>query len=429
MRAGKLLVAAVLTVSALTVPGASTTITKQAHTGRIDRPQYEFAPPDTVLRPGAPADVGLDPAPLRPAEQFLTDWSAPDPATGHPRFSGAVGLLAHDGVIVDEATTGGAVRFADAAGTELPPEQQVPMHPDTIFDLASITKLFTSLAVMQLADDGRVALDHPVAEYLPEFASNGKQTVTVRQLLTHTSGLAAEPRPSLWEGYQDIPSRRTAVLDSPLTNQPGTTYLYSDINLMTLGFLVERIAGQPLDVVVRDRITQPLGMADTAFNPPAGKLDRIAATEFEANPPRGMVRGQVHDENAWALGGVSGHAGIFSTASDVAVLAQTILNGGAYRGARILRPETVRAMLTDYNEAFPGHAHGLGFELDQRFYMGALSSPTTAGHTGFTGTSLVIDPVSRSFAILLTNRVHPTRDWGSINPAREKWASALAEAR
>ncbi|UQS27675.1 beta-lactamase family protein [Amycolatopsis thermalba] len=428
MRTGKLLVAAVLTVSALTVPGASTTITEQAYTGRIDRPQYEFAPPDTVLRPGLPGDVGLDSGPLRAAEQFLADWTKPDPATGHPHFSGAAGILGHNGVVVAETAAGGALRYADAAGTELPPEQQVPMRADTIFDMASITKLFTSLAVMQLVEDGKVALDRPVAEYLPEFAANGKESVTVRQLLTHTSGLAADPRPSLWQGYPDIPSRRKAVLDSPLKNQPGSTYLYSDINLMTLGFLVERISGQPLDAVVRDRITQPLGMTDTTFNPPAEKLDRIAATEFQADPPRGVVRGQVHDENAWALGGVSGHAGIFSTAPDMAVLAQAILNGGAYRGARILRPETVRDMLTDYNQAFPGHAHGLGFELDQRFYMGALSSPTTAGHTGFTGTSLVIDPVSRSFAILLTNRVHPTRNWGSINPAREKWASALAEA-
>ncbi|MDQ0378709.1 CubicO group peptidase (beta-lactamase class C family) [Amycolatopsis thermophila] len=423
---GKLLVA-VLTAAALTVPGASATTTSQT-SGRFDRPQYEFAPADTVLRPGTPADVGLDPAPLRAADQFLTDWAKPDPATGHPHFSGAVGVLAHDGVLVDELATGGALRYADAAGTELPPGQQVPMRADTLFDMASITKLFTSLAVMQLVEEGRIGLDRPVAAYLPEFAANGKQAVTVQQLLTHTSGLDADPSPSLWQGYPDIPSRRKAVLDSPLKNPPGSAYLYSDINLMTLGFLVEEITGDPLDVVVRDRITQPLGMADTGFNPSADKIARVAATEYEADPPRGMVRGQVHDENAWSLGGVSGHAGIFSTAPDMAVLAQALLNGGTYRGARILRPETVRTMLTDYNRAFPGHAHGLGFELDQRFYMGGLSAPTTAGHTGFTGTSLVIDPVSRSFAILLTNRVHPTRDWGSINPAREKWASALADA-
>jgi hypothetical protein len=141
-----------------------------------------------------------------------------------------------------------------------------------------------------------------------------------------------------------------------------------------------------------------------------------------------MVRGSVHDENAWALGGVAGHAGVFSTARDLAVLAQTILNGGTYRGHRILRQDTVDAMLTNDNQAFPGHDHGLGFELNQRFYMGGLSSRRTAGHTGFTGTDLVIDPLSRSFAILLTNRVHPSRSWGSINLARETVATGLAKA-
>lgn len=376
MRIGKLLLAAALTAAALTVPGASATTT---FTGRFERPQYEFAPPETVLRPGAPADVGLDPAPLRSADQFLTNWAKPDPTTGHPRFSGAVGVLGHDGVLVDEFTTGGALRYADAAGTELPAAQQIPMRADTIFDMASITKLFTSIAVMQLVEQDKVTLDQPVAAYLPEFAANGKQAVTVRQLLTHTSGLAADPQPSLWEGYPDIPSRRQAVLDSSLKNPPGSTYLYSDINLMTLGFLVERITGQPLDVVVRERITQPLGMADTGFNPPAEKLGRIAATEFEADPPRGMVRGQVHDENAWSLGGVSGHAGLFSTAPDMAVLAQTVLNGGVYRGARILRAETVRDMLTDYNQAFPGDAHGSRFRTGPAVLHGRVVGADNRG--------------------------------------------------
>ena len=196
--------------------------------------------------------------------------------------------------------------------------------------------------------------------------------------LSSTSGFDADPVPSLWQGYPDIPSRRKAVLDSKLKNPPGTQYLYSDINLLTLGFIVEKLTGSPLDAVVHDRIAAPLGMADTGYNPPAAKLDRIAATEFEANPPRGMVRGEVHDENAWSLGGVAGHAGVFSTAGDMAVLAQAILNGGSYRGQRILRPETVRSMLTNYNQAFPGNEHGLGFELDQMWYMGALASPVAA---------------------------------------------------
>ncbi|HET6503584.1 MAG TPA: serine hydrolase domain-containing protein [Amycolatopsis sp.] len=427
MRIGSLLAA--IAVVALNSTGASAIADHhQSWVGRFDRPQQGFAPASTVLRDGRPADVGLDAEPIRAAERFLASWTRDDPATGHPHFSGAVGLLAHDGVVVERYAVGGAVRYADAAGTELPADQQVPMRTDTIFDLASITKLFTSIAVMQLVERGSIDLDAPVARYLPEFAANGKQAVTVRQLLTHTSGLDADPVPSLWQGYPDVPSRRKAVLDSPLEDAPGTTYRYSDINLMTLGFLVEQVTGSTLDTVVRDRITGPLGMVDTGFTPPAAKLERIAATEDESIPPRGMLRGRVHDENAWALGGVSGHAGIFSTAGDLAILAQTILDGGAYRGTRILRHDTVRAMLTDYNTAFPGDSHGLGFELDQMFYMGGLSSPETAGHTGFTGTTVVIDPVSRSIAILLTNRVHPTRGWGSINLAREKWATALARA-
>jgi CubicO group peptidase (beta-lactamase class C family) len=400
----------------------------QSPAGRFDRPRRGFAPANTVLRRGSPAEVGLDAAPIRAAEQFLAGWAADDPATGHPHFAGAVGLLVHDGVVVDEYATGKALRYADAAGTELPADQQVPMRPDTIFDLASVTKLFTSIATLQLVEQGKVRLDAPVATYLAEFTVDGKQDVTVRQLLTHTSGLDADPVPPLWQDYPDIPARRKAVLESPLVNPPDSTYCYSDINLMTLGFLVEQLSGATLDAVVRDRITGPLGMTDTGFHPPTAKLGRTAATEYEAQPPRGLVRGQVHDENAWALGGVSGHAGIFSTAADLAVLAQTMLNGGTYRGVQILCESTVREMLTDYNRAFPGDEHGLGFELDQMFYMGALSSPVTAGHTGFTGTSLVIDPKSRSVAVLLTNRVHPTRDWGSVNLARETWATALARS-
>lgn len=427
MRVGKLVVA--FLVAALTLPGARAIAeVHQPWAGRFDRPQHGFAPANTVLREGNPADVGLDATPIRAAEQSLASWAQSDPATGHPHFAGAVGLLAHDGVIVDQYATGQALRYSDAAGPELPADQQVPMRADTIFDMASITKLFTSIAVMQLVEAGLIDLSAPVARYLPEFATKGKQDVTVEQLLTHTSGLDADPTPSLWQGYSDIPSRRKAVLDSPLVHRPGTTYLYSDINLMTLGFLVEQLTGSTLDEVVHDRIARPLGMSDTGYSPPASKLDRIAATEYETNPPRGLVRGQVHDENAWALGGVSGHAGIFSTAGDMAVLAQTILNGGSYRGARILGPDAVEQMLTNYNQAFPGDDHGLGFELDQMFYMGALSSPVTAGHTGFTGTTLVIDPESRSIAILLTNRVHPTRNWGSVNLARETWATSLARA-
>ena len=169
-------------------------------------------------------------------------------------------------------------------------------------------------------------------------------------------------------------------------------------------------------------------MKDTGYNPDPALKPRIAATEFQSAPARGMVWGEVHDENAWSLGGVAGHAGVFSTAQDMAVLAQAMLNGGTYGGDRILSPSSVEAMTTNYNVAFPDDAHGLGFELDQRWYMSGLSGPRTAGHTGYTGTSVVIDFASRSFVIVLSNRVHPSRSWGSNNPARRVAAQGLALA-
>jgi hypothetical protein len=167
-------------------------------------------------------------------------------------------------------------------------------------------------------------------------------------------------------------------------------------------------------------------MRDTGYNPT--DRTRTAATEYQRVPARGMVWGEVHDENAWSLGGVAGHAGVFSTVDDLAVLSQALLDGGSYRGQRILSRKGVDALTTNVNQAFPGDSHGLGFELDQRWYMDSLSGPRTAGHTGYTGTSIVIDFASHSFAILLTNRVHPSRSWGSNNVARREWAGGLGQA-
>lgn len=397
----------------------------RAH-GRFDQPRAGYV--HEVLRDGSPRSAGLDAGPIDAALTKIDEWTTKnyDPKLTVPLYSGAVSLLAHDGVVVNRHAVGYAVQYADGAGTKLPEDQRVPMRTDTIFDMASVSKLFTSIVVMQLVEAGEVDTDEPVATYLPEFGVNGKESITVGQLLTHTSGLVAWL--PLWSAYPDIPSRIKAVMDVAPRTTPGTNYEYSDLNLITLGELVERVTGKKLDKVVADRITKPLGMVDTGYNPPASKLDRIAATEFQTAAGRGMIRGSVHDENAWSLGGVAGHAGVFSTAGDMAVLAQTILNGGTYRGKRILRPQTVTAMLANHNEAFPGRDHGFGFELNQMWYMGGLSGPRTAGHTGFTGTDVVIDPASRSFAILLTNRVHPSRSWGSINIARETLCSGLARA-
>ena len=300
------------------------------------------------------------------------------------------------------------------------------MRRDTIFDLASVTKTFTTIAVMQQVEAGRVDLDEPVATYLPDFAQNGKDDVTIRHLLTHTGGLPAWL--PLYSDYETVEERLAAVLAVEPDAEPGAAYVYSDLSLITLGLVVEEVTGRPLDRVIAHGITRPLGMTDTMFNPPARLVDRIAATEAQPWAERPMIRGEVHDENAWSLGGVAGHAGLFSTAHDLAVLARTLLNGGRYGHERILETDTVRAMLVNENAEFPGDSHGLGFELDQRWYMDALSTPVTFGHTGYTGTSVVIDPMSDSFVILLTNRVHPSRDWGSNNPARRAVARDLGRA-
>jgi CubicO group peptidase (beta-lactamase class C family) len=388
----------------------------------FSKPFRGFAPPNTVLGDASPASVGLDPAPIATAvDQIRAHESAP--VGGHPMYAGAVGIMGHEGKIVERDASGWALRYANAT-TELPRDQWVPMHDDTLFDLASVSKLFTSLAVVQLMEEGKVDLESPVAAYLPEFAANGKGAVTVRQLLTHTSGFVAWL--PLWSKYPDKASRIKAVMDQPLTNPAGSTYLYSDLNLITLGVMVERLRGGSLDQVVADRITGPLGMTDTGYNP--SDRARTAATEFQTAPARGMVWGEVHDENAWSLGGVAGHAGVFSTVDDMAILSQALLNGGTYRGHRVLTRDSVTSLVTNFNGDFPGDDHGLGFELNQRWYMDSLSGPRTAGHTGYTGTSIVIDFSSRSFAILLTNRVHPSRSWGSNNLARREWAGGLGQA-
>lgn len=381
------------------------------------------------LHYGSAADAGLVPSHVDHLRDTIAQYLQPSPT--HPQYAGAVVIAGRNGVIASHESVGYALRYqsydATTGPVELPVDEQVPMRHDTVFDLASISKLFTSLVAVQLVERGDVDLDEPVATYVPEFAQNGKDAITVRNLLTHTSGLPASPSPSLCT-YSSNEERWAAVYATTPTSAPDTTYVYSDINLLVLQRVVEAVAGDPLDDIVRKRLTEPLGMDHTMYNPPAVLWPRVAATEYQPWTGRGMVRGTVHDENAYCLGGVAGHAGVFSTAHDLAVLAQTILDGGRYGRTRILSEDSVRQLLTNFNTAYPEDDHGLGFELNQRWYMDGLTSPVTAGHTGYTGTSLVIDPLSHSFAILLTNRVHPTRDWGSNNPSRRAVARDLALA-
>jgi CubicO group peptidase (beta-lactamase class C family) len=350
---------------------------------------------------------------------------APSAGRPHPWCAGAVAYAGCGREELVHQAVGWAVRYAaydDATdrGVELPPQRWVPASPDTVFDLASLTKLFIAVVAVQQLERGALALDGRVAEQLPLFAPGGKHVITVRQLLTHTSGLRAELP---FHEHASPQARLRLLRDEEPVTAPGSAYHYSDLNFIALQLLLERVTGKPLDVLVRAGVTGPLGMRDTRYRPPGTWRERIAATEDQRRPrarlDRGMLRGTVHDENAHAFGGVAGHAGLFSTAADLAVLCRALLEGGG----PILRPASVRLMLQD--AGVPGHPHGLGFELNQPWFMGELAGPRAAGHTGFTGTSLVIDFDRGRFLVLLANAVHPTRTWPNGSGPRAWAATAL----
>jgi CubicO group peptidase (beta-lactamase class C family) len=385
-----------------------------------------------TLRHGSPERAGLLPEHLR---QLVTDAEAfLGPSPKHPWYAGAVLLAGRGGTVALHRPLGMAVRYAaydekTDTGVEFPPGQQIPMTEDTVFDLASVSKLFTSLLAVQQMERGTLELEATVASYVPEFGAAGKQDITIRQLLTHTSGFRA------WIPLYNAPTHEEQLRliwnEAPL-NPPGTKYLYSDLNLISLQLVLERVTGRALDVLLHEEITAPLGLSRTRYNPPTSWRPGIAATEDARRPwsglDRGLVWGEVHDENAYSLGGVAGHAGVFSCAWDLAVLGRTLLNRGVYGRTRILAPESVDLMFTDFNSAFPGDEHGLGFELYQHWYMGALATPRTAGHTGFTGTSLVLDPTTDSFLVVLGNSVHPVRSWRSGSAPRVAAGNNLARA-
>jgi CubicO group peptidase (beta-lactamase class C family) len=274
---------------------------------------------------------------------------------------------------------------------------------ETIYDLASLTKVVgTTTAAMILYDEGRLDLDAPVITYLPAFGGGAKDRVTVRQLLTHHSGLPAGKQ--LWRHALTREQAREIVLASELVCSPGNCYIYSDLGADVLGWVVESIAGTTLDQFLALRVFEPLGMVDTRFNPSHELQTRIAPTEV--SPPRGYpLRGEVHDENAFALGGVAGHAGLFSTAADLAVFAEMMLNGGVYGDVRIVSDSAV-ARFTSRTSG----TRALGWDTaDGDGGSGEYLSSRAYGHTGFTGTSMWIDPDRDMFVILLTNRVHAAR--------------------
>ena len=298
-----------------------------------------------------------------------------------------------------------------------------PMRADAIFDIASLTKIFTATAVMQLVESGRLVLDRPVSTYWPEFGATGKEAVTVEQLLTHTAGL----RPDLdtdepWSGT--AAAMRRVAEEKPVW-PPGSEFLYSDIGFIALGELVRRASGEPLDVYVRRHIFRPLGMTDTGFLPPVSKRSRIVPTDRQD----GVLRwGVVQDPTAYRMGGVAGDAGIFSTAGDLAKFAEMLLGRGSRKGVRILRPETVARMTMPIT--LPGGARrSLGWDIGSPYSVGMDVSfgEGSYGHTGYTGTSLWIDPRGGRFLVILTSRLHPD-DRGDATPLRKKIAELIAPA-
>src|SRR5579871_1590901 len=351
---------------------------------------HKAAPPRAVVQLGA-VDAIIN--------QAIADGNIP----------GAVLGVGHDGKVI----------YRKAYGSRaLEPKREL-MTVDTIFDLASLTKVIaTTTAVMQLVEQGKVRLNDPVAKYLPEFAQNGKDDVTVRELLTHYSGLTEDlDKTTPWE------SRDTAyrmAFEQKLVDSAGARFRYSDINFIVLGALIERVSGMPLEEYCTQNIFTPLDMLHTRFLPPPSWLPRIAPTEYDEH--KKMLRGVVHDPTARRMGGVAGHAGIFSKADDLAKFALALLTGSS-----VLTPSSITKMTTPQQPPTAEELRGFGWDIDSPFSSnrGEFLPVGSFGHTGFTGTSLWIDPTTQTYIIILTNAVHP-RGQGSAIALRSKIATAVA---
>jgi CubicO group peptidase (beta-lactamase class C family) len=342
---------------------------------------------------------------------------------------GAVLVVGHAGEIVYERAFGTRSIGTGVAGTA------EEMTLDTVFDLASLTKVIaTTTSVMQLVEHGRLRLGDRVATYLPGFDNYGKGPITLVHLLTHTSGLAPDlPLEDVFEGSKTALAR--TFVQVPVAGV-GERFIYSDLNFMLLAHIVERVSGQSFDRFVQDHLFDPLGMVETWFNPPAALRDRIAPTERCAalawpcgDPEAPMLRGRVHDPTARRMGGVAGHAGLFSTAKDLASFCAMLLAGGAYEGGQLLAPLTVARMTTVSTPSHLADKRGLGWDIDSRFSSnrGDLFSVGSYGHTGFTGTSLWLDPVSETFVVFLSSRLHPEGE-GDVRALRGEVATLVASA-
>jgi uncharacterized protein YbbC (DUF1343 family)/CubicO group peptidase (beta-lactamase class C family) len=346
------------------------------------------------------------------------------------RLPGAVVLVGRKGRIV----------WDKAYGARAVEPSREAMTPDTIFDLASLTKIVaTATSIMILVERGKLRLSDPVSLYLPELKGEGRDLITIEQLLTHVSGYAPDfDLRERWTGYDEAIKR---LIKEPLRNAPGNRFTYSDIGFITLGEVVARVGGMPLDQFAQKNIFRPLRMTNTGFRPNASLKTRIAPTEkrrgqlsylgdtaANAGPEAEVwLRGEVHDPTSYRMNGVAGHAGLFSTANDLAIYCQMILNGGSYGGVRVLAPLTVAEMTRPRVVSSSGATRGLGWDMNTTFSTnrGDLFPLGSFGHTGFTGTSIWIDPASEMFVVFLSNRVHPDGK-GDVGPLRGRVSSIVA---
>jgi CubicO group peptidase (beta-lactamase class C family) len=305
--------------------------------------------------------------------------------------------------------------------------------PATMYDIASLTKVVVTTTLVAKLAEGDFAvpldLDAKIERYLPEWASGPnaewRHRVTVRHLLTHTSGLP--PFKEYWSTSKSKQDTLTKIFAEPLEYEPGTKEVYSDLGIILMAEIIERLTGRTLDDLAKSFIFSPLGMKDTMYRPPKKLWPQIAPTEFDKNLRHRLVQGEVHDENAFAIGGVSGHAGVFSTAPDLAAFCQMPLNGGVYAHQRILRRATITQFTTP--QQLSGGTRTLGWAVPtESGSSGHYFSAHSFGHTGFTGTSIWIDPDRQLFVVLLTNRVHPTRENTKIQQVRPALHDAVMQA-
>jgi uncharacterized protein YbbC (DUF1343 family) len=344
-------------------------------------------------------------------DRFKIVDSIVEKAVAEGNIPGAVLLVGHNGKVIHRRAFG---------SRSLEPVRE-SMTVDTVFDLASLTKcIATATSVMKLVEEGRIRLGDSVSTYLPDFAQNGKKDITIRDLMTHYSGLAPDlDLKAQWSGREA--AYEMAMREKPI-NPPGSQFVYSDINFETLGFLVEKITGQPLNEYASANIFQPLGMKNTRFLPPKEWEARIAPTQYDEQGR--MLRGIVHDPTARRMGGVAGHAGLFSTADDMALFAEDFLSGFT-----VLSRSAIAKMTSPQQPPNGTVLRGLGWDIDSPFSTnrGEFLPVGSFGHTGFTGTSLWIDPVTDTYIILLTNAVHPHGGKSTVS-LRCKVATAVMQA-